>query len=255
MANAISGNELRTMFEGVGDEYKDILVRNAENKKLLIDCIGEINKTIDNVSQLSPSPELVFNAFKLCPWDKLRVVLIGQDPYPTDATGLCFSLPPNAKIPKSLTNIHTALMRAGEIDVVPDNGDLSGWATQGVLMINAALTTVAGKRGAHQVAWAKYVKKILTDIAEKKSQDGDMLVFMLWGNHAMKFKSILDVVNYNAIANKKTIHKSVCWGHPSAASTNNNGSPDDSNKHFGNNDNFTLVNTHLKSINAETIKW
>lgn len=256
MAQQIDVDCLKAMFEGVDDEYKQILVR--DNKDLFTECITEINKTITSVDALVPPVDQTMNAFRLCKWSKLRVVLIGQDPYPTPghAIGLAFATTRGAPIPRALNNIYRALIASEYMTSAPSHGDISSWADQGVLMLNAALSTTKNTIGKHLSIWKPYTKKILTDIATKFAAAKRPLVFIMWGNFAAEYKSILDRVNYNTINNgADTIHRYLTWGHPSPTSTNNNGDPATTRKHFANCDNFKQCNIILKEFGLDTIEW
>lgn len=255
----MNGESIKSAFEGVDDEYKQILAR--DNKGMLSECISEINKTIKSTDALTPSPNNIFNAFRQCGWNNLRVIIIGQDPYPTpgDAMGLSFSVNKGVALPQSLKNIYMALNASGFInnEAPVNHGDLSSWGKQGVLMLNMALTTVKNQRAAHMKIWKPYVEKILTDIALKCSIENKPLVFILWGGFAKEVSKIVDKVNFVAIHNdpKLTIHRTLEWGHPSPVSRFNQRDPAIEKKHFANCDNFTKCNEILKENNLEPINW
>lgn len=136
-----------------------------------------------------PGPE-IFNAFNQSPFDEVKVVVLGQDPYhgPNQAHGLCFSVRKGVRIPPSLVNIYKEIEQ--ELDVsMPEHGNLEGWAQQGVLLLNATLTVQAGQAGSHQnKGWEKF-----TDAAiDRLNRQRDGLVFMLWGSYAQKKGRIID---------------------------------------------------------------
>lgn len=137
-----------------------------------------------------PPPKLVFNAFDLCPFDKVQVVIIGQDPYhgAHQAHGLCFSVREGVRIPPSLQNVYKELCDDLAVPI-RESGDLSGWAEQGVLLLNATLTVRAGQPGSHQgKGWERF-----TDVAIHALSEGrEHLVFMLWGNYAKAKKPLID---------------------------------------------------------------
>lgn len=142
-----------------------------------------------------PSAEGVFGAFRLTPYDQTRVVILGQDPYPRpgQAHGLSFSVPRNIPKPRSLINIHR-LLRAENI-TPSDHGNLEGWARQGVLMLNTALTVRHGKPGSHASKW-----KTVTDAAiQAVSEKDEPVVFILWGAHARSRKRLIDVSRHRVI--------------------------------------------------------
>ena len=129
-----------------------------------------------------PPIERVFRALELTPLDEVRVVILGQDPYhgPGQATGLAFAVPPGAKLPPSLRNIYREL--ADDLGIAPPpTGDLSGWARQGVLLLNAALTVRGGAAGSHAGAgWEAVTDAAVAAVAARTKPS----VFMLWGSHA-----------------------------------------------------------------------
>jgi uracil-DNA glycosylase len=137
-----------------------------------------------------PAPKNIFRAFDLCPFDKVKVVILGQDPYhgPGQAQGLCFSVPTGFPLPPSLQNIFKEL--AEDLGGSPrQNGDLSDWAEQGVLLLNATLTVRAGQAGSHQgKGWEAFTDAVI----QKLSQEREGLVFLLWGAYAIKKSALID---------------------------------------------------------------
>jgi uracil-DNA glycosylase len=185
--------------------------------------------------QCFPPGKMIFNAFNLCPFDKVKVVIIGQDPYHElgQAHGLSFSVNDGIPFPPSLVNIFKEI----EMDLgtpMPTTGNLTRWAEQGVLLLNATLTVRAHYAGSHQrKGWEKF-----TDAAIKAlSADRDHLVFILWGGYARSKASLID-------ASKHLILQSV---HPSPLSANRGG-------WFGNH-HFSLTNRYLVQNGIEPIKW
>jgi uracil-DNA glycosylase len=185
--------------------------------------------------QCFPPGKMIFNAFNLCPFDKVKVVIIGQDPYHElgQAHGLSFSVNDGIPFPPSLVNIFKEI----EMDIgtpMPTTGNLTRWAEQGVLLLNATLTVRAHYAGSHQrKGWEKF-----TDAAIKAlSADRDHLVFILWGGYARSKASLID-------ASKHLILQSV---HPSPLSANRGG-------WFGNH-HFSLTNRYLVQNGIEPIKW
>lgn len=141
-------------------------------------------------AQIYPPGELIFNALNTTPFEQVRVIILGQDPYhgPDQAHGLCFSVQPGVRIPPSLKNIYQELH--DDLGVpVPAHGCLTHWAEQGVLLLNAVLTVEAGKANSHQnKGWEQFtdrVIKLLNDRAEN-------LVFMLWGSYAQRKGGVID---------------------------------------------------------------
>ena len=137
-----------------------------------------------------PPGRLIFNAFNLCPFDQVKVVIIGQDPYHGEgqAHGLCFSVQDGVPIPKSLQNIFKEL--STDVGFVPPrSGNLQSWANQGVLLLNATLTVRAHQAGSHQ----RHGWETFTDCAiQRLSEQREGLVFLLWGNYAIEKQRLID---------------------------------------------------------------
>lgn len=133
-------------------------------------------------SAFLPGPDRVFAALEATPPQIVRVVILGQDPYPTPghANGLAFSVTPGTPLPRSLKNIFRELQ--DDIGAVPATGDLSHWARQGVLLLNSALSVIPGKAGAHASwGWSRLAREAVAE-----AQRHHPLAFLLWGNHAQK---------------------------------------------------------------------
>lgn len=137
-----------------------------------------------------PPGGLIFNAFDTTPFEKVKVVVLGQDPYhnPGEAMGLCFSVPKGVRVPPSLVNIYKEL----QTDVgaaIPPHGDLTAWAQQGVFLLNAMLTVEKNQAASHQkIGWQTFTDAVI----RKLSQQREHLVFMLWGGFAKKKKELID---------------------------------------------------------------
>ena len=182
-----------------------------------------------------PPGKLVFNAFNLCPFDKVKVVILGQDPYHEQgqAMGLSFSVPEGIMLPPSLQNIYKEIQNdLGK--PIPTSGDLTRWAKQGVLLLNATLTVRAHIANSHQtLGWANF-----TDAAiEALNAHREHIVFMLWGGFARSKKRLID-------ANRHCIIESV---HPSPLSANRGG-------WFGQHQ-FSRCNAYLKQRGLDEIDW
>lgn len=181
-----------------------------------------------------PPQELVFNAFNLCPIDQTKVVILGQDPYhgAGQAMGLSFSVPEGVRTPPSLLNIYKEIHQDTDTPI-PEHGDLTHWATQGVLLLNATLTVEAGKAGSHQGrGW-----EIFTDsIIEKISHTREHIVFLLWGNFARSKAPLIDT-------NK---HQILEAPHPSPLSAR---------KGFFGCQHFSKTNEYLKKNGEAEIIW
>lgn len=181
-----------------------------------------------------PPGKLIFNAFNLCPFDKVKVVIIGQDPYhgPGQAHGLCFSVNDGIQPPPSLVNIFKEINNdLGK--PVPQSGNLTRWAEQGVLLLNATLTVRAHQAGSHQRrGWEEFTDAVIRKLAEEKSN----LVFILWGSYAQKKGAFID-------RNKHLVLTSV---HPSPLSAYNG---------FFGNHHFSLANDYLVKNGKTAIDW
>lgn len=181
-----------------------------------------------------PPGNKIFNAFNLCPFKATRVVIIGQDPYhgPGQAHGLCFSVQDGITFPPSLRNIFKEINNDLNIPI-PKSGNLTRWAEQGVLLLNATLTVQANEAGSHQKkGWEEFTDAAIRSLALKKEN----LVFMLWGAYAQKKGEIIP-------PEKHLILSSV---HPSPLSA--------SRGFFGNN-HFSRTNAYLKSKGLNEISW
>jgi uracil-DNA glycosylase len=173
----------------------------AEIKQFLL-AEKNADKTI-----FPPGP-LIFNAFNSTPFDAVRVVILGQDPYhnPGEAMGLCFSVPKGIRVPPSLVNIYKEIQ--SDLGYTPPkHGDLSAWSKQGVLLLNAILTVESGKAASHQkIGWQTFTDAVIKCISDKK----EGIVFMLWGKFAQGKKILID-------ASKHTILEAA---HPSPLAGN-----------------------------------
>jgi len=181
-----------------------------------------------------PPASLIFNAFDQCPFDNVKVVIIGQDPYHGDgqAHGLCFSVNEGVPFPPSLLNIFKEIDRdLGKS--MPTSGNLTRWAQQGVLLLNATLTVQAHMAGSHQNhGWETFTDAVIQKLATEKEH----LVFLLWGSYAQKKGAFID-------SNKHLVLKSV---HPSPLSAY---------RGFIGNNHFSLANAYLKNSGKPEINW
>jgi uracil-DNA glycosylase len=225
-------------FNNIDESWYDFFHTNDEFRDHIIK-INEflMNEMSDGKTVLPQPHNLVFNAFNQCKLNKLKVVIIGQDPYFSnvdEAMGLSFSVPDGVSIPPSLRNIFAELLKDENIEdfVVPKSGDLTKWAQQGVLLLNTALTVIHKNREAHMASWDIFTKLVIKKIC--KNTDG--VIFMLWGNYAKKFQQFVT-------AN----HICLTSVHPSPMSANRGGWFD--NKHF------SKANEILKKNKKKTIDW
>lgn len=181
-----------------------------------------------------PPGKYIFNAFNLTPFDQVKVVLLGQDPYHNfgQAHGLCFSVQDGVAHPKSLINIFKELH--DDVGVpVPVNGNLEKWAQQGVLLLNATLTVRAHNAGSHQgKGWETFTDAAIRKLSEKK----EGLVFLLWGNYAQAKTALIDTSKHHIL---KTVHPS-----PLSAS-----------RGFFGCRHFSKTNELLREMGKEEINW
>lgn len=181
-----------------------------------------------------PKGDDIFNAFNLTPFDEVKVVIIGQDPYhgKGQAHGLSFSVPEGIATPPSLKNIYKELKDDLGIEY-PGHGNLTHWAKQGVLLLNATLTVREKTAGSHQgKGWEQFTDSCIKAISDKK----EGVIFLLWGNYAKRKGEIID----------KTKHTVLVAAHPSPFSAHNG---------FLGCKHFSKANETLKKINKEPIKW
>ena len=205
-------------------------LRGEIKKPYFTELVKELNSEYEN-EVCYPSKERIFKAFNLCPFDKVRVVILGQDPYYNgQAMGLSFSVPKKIKLPPSLRKIYKEI---GEdlCKPMPESGDLTRWAEQGVLLLNTTLTVRDAKPNSHQaLGWQNF-----TDAAIKAlNKNHEHIVFMLWGNNAKKKKNLIDI-------NRHCIIESY---HPAAMPRYK------FKKHQ-----FTCCNAYLKQQGLEEIDW
>lgn len=217
----------------IEEKWKEVL--EDEFKKPYFGMLTDfVRKEYQYHGPIYPPAALIFNAFDLCPFDQAKVVMIGQDPYHGDgqANGLCFSVNPDVQIPPSLRNIYKEI----ENDLgtkPPSNGDLSHWAKQGVLMLNATLTVRAHQAGSHQnKGWEEFTDAAIQALATEREN----LVFILWGSYAQR---------KGAFINRKK-HLVLTSPHPSPLSAHIG--------FFGNN-HFSKTNDYLIKHGKAPIEW
>ncbi|EEO25345.1 uracil-DNA glycosylase [Helicobacter winghamensis] len=180
-----------------------------------------------------PPANLTFNAFNSTPFEKVKVVLLGQDPYhnPNEAMGLSFSVPQGVRIPPSLRNIYREL----EADLgIPQSksGDLSAWAREGVLLLNSILSVEAHKPASHQhFGWQQFTDSVIATLSKQK----DGIVFLLWGNYAKSKKTLIDTKRHCVLE----------AAHPSPLARSG----------FMGCKHFSKTNTYLQSIGKTPINW
>ena len=196
--------------------------------------LTEFVKEEYNGKSIYPPGSLIFNAFNLCPFQHVKAVIIGQDPYhgPGQAHGLCFSVRDNVNFPPSLINIFKEI--ESDISIQrPANGNLERWAAQGVLLLNATLTVRAHQAGSHQKkGWEQFTDSVISIINSEKKN----IVFFLWGAYAQKKGESID-------RSKHLVLESV---HPSPLSAS---------RGFFGNKHFSRCNDYLKAHGVEPIDW
>lgn len=181
-----------------------------------------------------PPASLIFNAFNLCPFSNVKVVIIGQDPYhePGQAHGLCFSVADGVAIPKSLINIYKEIKDDLGIEP-PRSGNLTRWAEQGVLLLNATLTVRAHAAGSHQNrGWEEFTDAVIHKLNDEKEH----LVFILWGSYAQKKGAFID----------RQRHMVLQSAHPSPLSAY---------RGFFGNHQFSRTNEYLAKHGKSPIEW
>lgn len=181
-----------------------------------------------------PPASKIFAAFDACPFNQVKVVIIGQDPYhgPGQANGLCFSVNPGVPFPPSLVNIFKEVV-ADTGAAVPADGDLSRWARQGVFMLNSVLTVEQGRAASHASrGWETLTDAAISALSERR----DNLVFLLWGSYAINKGKLID----------RDRHLVLTSVHPSPLSAH---------RGFFGNRHFSQANAYLQSHNITPIEW
>jgi len=185
--------------------------------------------------EIYPPAKEIFNAFNLTPFTNLKVVILGQDPYhgKGQAHGLCFSVKDEIKPPPSLKNIYKELKTAFDDFEIPQHGNLTNWAKQGVFLLNAMLTVKANQAASHQnIGWQNFTDAVIKTISEQKKG----VVFMLWGNFAKKKSILID----------ESKHFILKAAHPSPFSAHSG---------FFGCKHFSKANEILKKDGKEEIDW
>jgi uracil-DNA glycosylase len=221
-----------TLNVSLNDSWKVVLGDEFE-KEYFQNLMKEVEARYQE-DDVFPTSNLVFNAFNLCTFEEVRVVILGQDPYhgAGQAHGLSFSVPDGIKIPPSLKNIYREIASDFGKEI-PTSGNLEHWADQGVLLLNATLTVEAGKPGSHQkLGWEIFTDAVIKKISDEKEH----LVFLLWGNFARAKKSLIDT-------NKHLILEAP---HPSPFSAHTG---------FLGSHHFSQTNAYLKNNGRKEIEW
>jgi len=181
-----------------------------------------------------PPGSLIFNAFDSTPFDKVKVVILGQDPYhnPKQAHGLSFSVPMGVQIPASLRNIYKELSTNIEGFEIPNHGNLEKWTAQGVFLLNAMLTVEHKKAGSHRkIGWQRFTDAVIRKLSEER----EGVIFMLWGNFAKAKEVLIDTEKHHVL---KAVHPSPLAGNA-----------------FLGNEHFSTANRILSERGEEEIDW
>ncbi|MDD6907111.1 uracil-DNA glycosylase [Phocaeicola faecicola] len=216
----------------IEESWKQIL--SAEFEKDYFRQLTDFVRNEYRSTTVYPPGKLIFNAFNLCPFEQVKVVIIGQDPYhgPGQAHGLCFSVNDNVPFPPSLRNIFKEI----QDDLgkpIPESGSLTRWAKQGVLLLNATLTVRAHQAGSHQRrGWEEFTDAAIRALAEQREH----LVFILWGAYAQKKGAFID----------RSRHLVLTSVHPSPLSAHNG---------FFGNRHFSRANEYLQQHGLTPIEW
>ncbi|MCR5299011.1 MAG: uracil-DNA glycosylase [Paludibacteraceae bacterium] len=205
-----------------------------EFDKPYFQALTEFVRSEYRTTTVYPPGNLIFNAFEKCPFDKVKLVIIGQDPYhePGQAEGLCFSVRENVPFPPSLQNIFKEIETETGTPI-PTSGSLERWATQGVLLLNATLTVRAHQAGSHQgKGWEQFTDAVISILSRKKEH----LVFFLWGAYAQKKGAVID----------RSRHCVLQTAHPSPLSVY---------RGFWGCDHFIKANEYLRANGCQEIVW
>ncbi|MCB9335128.1 MAG: uracil-DNA glycosylase [Flavobacteriales bacterium] len=224
---------MKSVNPQIEESWKEHLMSEFENE-----YFQKIKSFLLNDKQkytIYPPGKDIFNAFNLTPFEKVKVVIIGQDPYhgPNQAHGLCFSVNDGIKHPPSLENIFKELQSDLNIPY-PKTGNLEKWAKQGVLLLNASLTVRQGEANSHQnIGWQKFTDAVIQQLSNEK----EGIVFLLWGGFAKKKGAKIDTKKHHVLTS----------GHPSPLSANKG--------HWFGNKHFSKTNELLVKMQKEPINW
>jgi uracil-DNA glycosylase len=216
----------------ISNSWQEIL--QEEFKKDYFIKLSEFIDNEYNTQTIYPPQKNIFSAFDYCDFNDLKVVILGQDPYHGygQAHGLCFSVNKGIKIPPSLRNIFKELINEYN-EYLPWSGNLTHWAKQGVLMINATLTVREKQANSHQgKGWETFTDNVIKLISDKKEN----VVFVLWGTYAQKKEKLIN----------KSKHQILQSAHPSPLSAH---------RGFLGNNHFRLINEYLVAKNKKEITW
>lgn len=214
--------------------WTDLLAKEKQQDYLKNTILTVADKRAQGIT-VYPPQEAVFNAFSATPFEQVKVVILGQDPYhgPNQAHGLCFSVLPGIKTPPSLANMYKELKQDISNFEIPNHGYLQSWAEQGVLLLNTVLTVEQGQAHSHKhLGWERFTDKVI----EQLNIQSEGIIFLLWGSHAHKKGANID-------ANRHHILKAP---HPSPLSAY---------RGFFGCGHFSKTNNLLKQQNKREINW
>lgn len=213
--------------------WKEVLSQEFE-KEYFTNLVNFVKEEYRGGTPIYPPAGLIFNAFDHCPFNEVKVVILGQDPYhgAGQANGLCFSVNRGVKFPPSLMNIFKEI--SNDIGTpVPSDGDLTRWSKQGVLLLNATLTVREAQAGSHQKrGWEEFTDAAIRELAARR----DNLVFILWGSYAQKKGAFID----------RSRHLVLSSPHPSPLSAHQG---------FFGNHHFSTANRYLALHGKSEIEW
>ncbi len=216
----------------IDQSWKAVIQREFE-KPYFIELCNYLNQEKKADKTIYPPDPLIFKAFELTPFDKLKVVILGQDPYhnPGEAMGLSFSVPRGLRVPPSLRNIYKELLQDLQLPI-SNHGDLTSWAQQGVLLLNAMLTVEHKQAGSHKkIGWQEFTNAIIKAISDNKRG----MVFLLWGKFAQSKAHLID----------HTKHHILIAAHPSPLARNA----------YSGCNHFSKTNELLKEEGVSAIDW
>ena len=210
-------------------------LKDEFNKPYMVNLKEKLQNLKKNKIIFYPPGSLIFNSFNLTPLEKIKVVILGQDPYhgPGQAHGLCFSVPEGVRPPPSLLNIYKELESDLDKKVNIQNGNLEAWANQGVFLLNTTLTVEKSKPLSHQdLGWSKFTDKVIALINKELKN----IVFILWGSHAQTKKNLIDLNKHHILTSP----------HPSPLSAH---------RGFFGSKPFSKTNDFLESKQIDKITW
>lgn len=222
----------QAMSVKIEESWKTVLADEFE-QPYFQGITGFLRQEIAAGKTIYPPGPLIFNAFNTTPFEQVKVVILGQDPYikPGEAMGLSFSVPKGVAVPPSLQNIYKEL----HADIgceIPKHGDLTDWANQGVFLLNAALTVERGNSNSHaKIGWHRFTDAVIRKLSEGR----DSLVFMLWGNFAKQKSALIDPFKHLVL---EAAHPSPLAGGA-----------------FNGCQHFSKANEFLAENGKETIRW